>query len=88
MNEERQLRIPDGELDFDADLNYYHKGARFTGVAFDDTPGFLDSEISYRDGFQAGVVRDWYRSGQLRVQEEFWRNFEHLEERRRMFDLG
>jgi len=72
-----QLRIPDDEIDFSDDLIYFYAGKRFTGVSYDDVPGYGLSEITYLDGLQEGPARDWYASGQLKSEANFHRNVRH-----------
>jgi hypothetical protein len=64
-------RVPDSQIDFDADLVYYVSGERFTGVGYEDVPGYGRSEVSYLDGIQEGPARDWYPSGQLRYEANY-----------------
>jgi antitoxin component YwqK of YwqJK toxin-antitoxin module len=70
-------RIPDDELDFDENLNYFHNGELFTGVGYSDIPGGGLSEISYRNGLQHGAARDWYPSGMLKGEWIFRHNVRH-----------
>ncbi|BDZ53054.1 hypothetical protein DSM26151_15330 [Agromyces marinus] len=63
--------VPDSDLDFDADLVCTLDGLPFTGTAFEESPVLGRSEITYRDGVQEGVARDWYPSGTLKGESEF-----------------
>lgn len=51
--------VPDVELDYDADLNFYHDGLPFTGVAVEASPGGVRSETRYENGMQQGESRDF-----------------------------
>lgn len=60
------LRIPDDQLEFEEDLVFRYKDARFTGIAYELWPnGQTWSEISYVAGLQNGVAREWDASGHL-----------------------
>lgn len=76
-NDDPMPRVPDDQLDYNEDLIYFYLGERFTGIGFDDVPGFGLSEISYRDGMQEGPARDWYPSGQLKSEAIYRRNLLH-----------
>jgi antitoxin component YwqK of YwqJK toxin-antitoxin module len=72
-----RLRVPDDELDYDSDLVYFYKGARFTGVGYEDKPGLGRSEISYSDGWQEGPARDWYPDGTLKAETWYMESVKH-----------
>lgn len=57
--QEPEARVPDDKLDFDSDLIYYYEGRPFTGTGYSQDPGHGLSEISYVNGLQEGVSRDW-----------------------------
>ncbi|MFC4105060.1 toxin-antitoxin system YwqK family antitoxin [Micromonospora zhanjiangensis] len=69
--------IPDELLDYDEDLVYTYKGERFTGTGYSDVSGHGRSEISYVDGMQHGVARDWYPSGVLKYEASYRKNARH-----------
>lgn len=71
------VRIPDALLDFDEELVYTYQGRRFTGIAYEDQPGVGRSEISYVDGRQEGLARDWYPSGRLKGETMYVANGRH-----------
>lgn len=71
------VTVPDSELDHDEELVYTHHRQRFTVIGFEDAPGGGVSEISYRDGMQDGVARDWYPSGALKGEAQFRENVQH-----------
>jgi antitoxin component YwqK of YwqJK toxin-antitoxin module len=75
--DEQVLRVPDRELDFDSELVYRWNGRLFTGIGFEHEPDGSVSEISYVDGWQHGVSRDWYPSGALRSESAFYANCLH-----------
>jgi antitoxin component YwqK of YwqJK toxin-antitoxin module len=78
MGEEGSVkRVPDSELDYDADLTYTHGGVLFTGIAYEEIPGGGISEVSYRNGMQDGVSRDWYPSGALKGEASYRENVQH-----------
>jgi antitoxin component YwqK of YwqJK toxin-antitoxin module len=92
-------RVPLEQLDFDDEQNYLYEGIPFTGVAYEgesDEEG--RTETTYADGVQAGLSREWYPSGSLKVQETFDRGVLHGEQRMfredgsvaavRQFELG
>ena len=56
--------VPESELYIDQDMAYTSDGVPFTGIAYELIPGRWRSEVTYRDGMQDGVARDWYPSGQ------------------------
>jgi antitoxin component YwqK of YwqJK toxin-antitoxin module len=58
-------------------LHYTYKGEPFTGVGFDDVPGYGISEITYVDGRQEGPSRDWYPSGRLKAETMYKSNARH-----------
>lgn len=69
MNDTRL--VPDSELDYESDLVCTLEGVPFTGTAFEETPVLGRSEISYRDGIQDGMARDWYPSGIIKGESKF-----------------
>jgi hypothetical protein len=75
--DEPMARVPDSELDFDEELIYRHNGILFTGIGYDEMPGKGLSEVSYRDGMQDGVARDWYPSGKVKGESHFRENSLH-----------
>ena len=63
--------IDHSELELYDDQSYWYKDKPFTGLAKhyrDD--GSLESEVSYEDGVQEGVYRDWNTQGKL-VEEGY-----------------
>src|ERR1044072_575126 len=77
IDRESVIRVPDAELEYDADYVYRIAGAPFTGIAYDDAPGRGRSEVSFRDGLQEGPARHWYPSGQLRAESNIKDNVLH-----------
>jgi len=69
MNESRVVR--DSELDYDSDLVCTLDGKAFTGIAYEESPVLGRSEVSYREGVQEGLARDWYPSGVLKGQSAY-----------------
>lgn len=63
--------VEDSELDFDSDLVCTLDGEAFTGIAYEEVPALGRSEISYRDGVQEGLARDWYPSGVLKGESHY-----------------
>lgn len=61
------LVVPASGLQFDSDLVTTYNGSVFTGVAFEDLGLLGRSEVSYVDGRQEGVAKDWYPSGAIKV---------------------
>ena len=74
---EAVTRVPDAELEYDADYVYRVAGAPFTGIAYEDVPGRGRCEVSFRDGLQEGPARHWYPSGQLRSESNIKDNVLH-----------
>lgn len=72
-----RLRVKAEELDYASELFYTYKGMPFTGVTYEDEPGKWLSEVSYRDGLQDGVARDWYPSGGLKGESWYKENTLH-----------
>jgi len=70
-------RVPDSELDYDADLVFTHHGVPYTGIGYDEDAVCGVSEISYVDGRQEGPSRDWYPSGQLKAEVMYRNNVRH-----------
>ena len=60
------LRVPDAELEYDAEQVYRWRGEPFTGIGYEDDP--MRSEVSYADGQQTGPARDFYASGRLAAE--------------------
>jgi hypothetical protein len=75
MNDSQIVR--DSELDFDSDLVSTLDGKPFTGVAYEESPVLGRSEISYREGMQHGLARDWYPSGVLKGESVFFQGVLH-----------
>ena len=74
------IRVAEEELKFGRDHVCLHNGCPFTGVAVEEFEnGGVRSEISYLNGVQSGLSRDWYPSGQLRSESEFLDNSLHGE---------
>lgn len=71
------VRVPDSELEYDSDIVYFHNGAAFTGVAYEEDPDRGRSEISYLEGMQHGPARDWYSSGKLKAESYYHENVRH-----------
>lgn len=70
-------RVRDDQLDFDEDLIYYYHGSRFTGIGYEDVPGKILSEVSYKNGMQDGPARDWLPSGRLKTESMYRENVLH-----------
>jgi antitoxin component YwqK of YwqJK toxin-antitoxin module len=70
-------RVQFSELDYDGELIYTLGGHPFTGIAYEEVPGKWRSELSYRDGMQEGIARDWYDSGVLKEDSYFRENVRH-----------
>jgi hypothetical protein len=70
-------RVPNSELDFDAELTYRWHDALFTGIGYEESPDGRLSEISYRNGMQEGPARDWDSAGNLKVESNFRENILH-----------
>ena len=65
------VSVDHSELELYDDQSYWYKDKPFTGLAKhyrDD--GSLESEVSYVDGVQEGVYRDWNTQGKL-VEEGY-----------------
>jgi antitoxin component YwqK of YwqJK toxin-antitoxin module len=65
------LRVNFDELDGNewGDDVWYLKGELFTGIAYEVYEnGQLRSEGEYENGQSAGAYRDWYPSGQLKLE--------------------
>lgn len=63
--------VPDSDLDYDSDLVCTLDGAAFTGIAYEESPSLGRSEITYRDGVQEGLARDWYPTGTLKGESDY-----------------
>jgi hypothetical protein len=64
-------------LDYDGELFFTYRGEAFTGVAYEEEPGRWMSEVSYRNGLQDGIGRDWYPSGILKSESWYRENTLH-----------
>lgn len=69
MNDRRLVR--DSELNYDSDLVFTLGGVPFSGTAFEESPLLGRSEITYRDGLEEGLARDWFPSGILKAEAQF-----------------
>ncbi|WP_406642520.1 toxin-antitoxin system YwqK family antitoxin [Amycolatopsis sp. WGS_07] len=69
--------VPDAELEFDSDLIFTYQGRPFSGVAYEESQTLGRSEVSYCEGVQEGLARDWYPSGILKAETRFARNDRH-----------
>lgn len=59
-------RVNDDDLDWDDDLRVLD-GTPYSGTAFLLHPdGTLAFEVTYRDGFEEGVHREWHPNGELK----------------------
>ena len=73
-------RIDHDELEFIDYLTCTSDGKLFTGIAYELSerePGKLICEISYIDGIQEGLSRDWYLSGQLQTEDYYHHGSKH-----------
>jgi len=70
-------RVPDSELDYERDLVFTHEGVPFSGIGYEERSDLGLSEVSYRDGMQHGVSRDWFPSGKLKGESRYRENSLH-----------
>jgi hypothetical protein len=77
VTDKEARRVPDSELDYTPELIYSHRGELFTGIGYDHDPTTGISEVSYVDGRQEGVSRDWYPSGRLKSETDYRANDHH-----------
>lgn len=62
-------RVNYDDLETDRDGIYYWKGEPFTGIAFEMYPnGQILSEDEMVDGIVDGFVREWYPSGERKLE--------------------
>lgn len=72
------MNTPIENLDFLDDQTCCLGGRPFTGTAVESfRDGRIRSEISYVDGMQDGMSRDWYESGVLRYEAMYRENNLH-----------
>jgi antitoxin component YwqK of YwqJK toxin-antitoxin module len=70
--------VPFDDLIVEDDQSLAWQGRPFTGVAYEtDGAGRLISEMTYVDGQQSGVGREWYESGKLRSESQFMHGSKH-----------
>ncbi len=62
------MRINHDDLDYTDELIFEWQEKPFTGIAYELEDDTLQSEISYIDGVQQGITREWYLSGQLKIE--------------------
>lgn len=73
----RRVRFSELEFRSEADLAYLD-GELFSGIAYELAPeGWLDEEVSYRDGMPWGKARVWYGPGTIEAQLELVRGVRH-----------
>lgn len=66
------LNVPDDQVEIDDQLVCRYQGRPFTGVVYELWPnGETRSEVSYLDGIQEGLARDWYDSGALESEATY-----------------
>lgn len=76
MSANTRVRFDDLVVSDDQSLAW--QGRPFTGVAYEsDGTGRLISEVTYVDGLQNGVGREWYESGKLRSESQFMHGSKH-----------
>ncbi len=69
-----EIRLQQNELEFTNDHLAFWKGKPFTGVIYDlHKNGKTWSEMSYVNGYQEGLTREWSESGNLLTTEN-WRS--------------
>ena len=74
------IRVDEDELEYTDESIYIWQGKPFTGIGYECLPnGALISEVSYVDGIQRGIAREWYSSGQLHVEEHYFDGSKHGE---------
>ena len=72
------MNTPMDRLDFMDDQTCCLDGVPFTGVAVESfRGGKIRSEISFVDGMQSGVSRDWYETGVKKSEVEYCENNLH-----------
>ena len=61
-----RIIIDHSELELYDDQSYWYLGKPFSGIArFHREDGSLESEVSYENGVQEGLYRDWNGEGRL-----------------------
>lgn len=74
------IRVDEDTLEYTNESIYMWQGKPFTGIGYECLPnGDLISEVSYVDGIQRGIAREWYSSGQLHVEEHYIDGSKHGE---------
>ncbi|MEO1162828.1 MAG: hypothetical protein AAFV98_03505 [Chloroflexota bacterium] len=73
-----EIRVQQEELDFTDYFRAFRNNEPFTGVVYDLTQdGNLWSEMSYVDGWQHGITKEWSLSGTLIVEEAWQSGYLH-----------
>jgi antitoxin component YwqK of YwqJK toxin-antitoxin module len=67
----------DENLDIDSELVATADGRPFTGIGYEESSVLGRSEVEYRNGVQEGIARDWYPSGVLKGESEYFQNTLH-----------
>ena len=68
--------VADADLEYESDLVCTLGGVPFTGIAYEESPSGR-SEISFRNGLQEGLARDWYPGGGLKAESHFVQSVLH-----------
>lgn len=72
------VRIDFDEIEVNPDYYYFHNGKPFTGIAYETAPdGWLRSEMTFVNGMQDGVSRDWFDNGQMDSETYFRKGVPH-----------
>jgi hypothetical protein len=70
-------RVPDDDLDMDADQRVSYEGRRFTGIGFEDNRDGGRDEIAYRDGYQHGPARTLAADGTVLAEDWYCKAIRH-----------
>lgn len=49
---------------------YHYKERPFSGVVYDEEDGYVAWEVEYKEGYQEGWVKYYFRSGKLRQESK------------------
>jgi antitoxin component YwqK of YwqJK toxin-antitoxin module len=72
-----EVRVPDHEIEFDSELVYRWKGAKFTGIAYERSEDGVVSEVRFLDGVQEGTSRDISATGSVLAEANYRNNALH-----------
>lgn len=71
------IRVNEDELEYTDELIYTWQGKPFTGIGYEHLRTGERIEVSYLDGRQTGIAREWYPDGTLKSEEHYVNGSKH-----------